>query len=101
MRKPDGYCLWHPEKGFNDPNGLGDGPELVESADDYTTGITETGKKAGWVAKPVCLVDPALLDWVEKVRHSIHGFDALKKDLPLSIVSDMLRELEQILPKEK
>lgn len=78
-RKIDGYYAWHPEKGWRfdlmakiysealdiacrsmgyyEDNDYGGGP--IDS-EDFT--------RAGWLIKPVRLIDPARLDQLEKIE---------------------------------
>lgn len=64
MKTPDGYCAWHPEQGFD---------FAVSGADpDFVAKVIMGDEMIGYEVRPCCLVDPRLLEWVEKVRRAYY-----------------------------
>jgi hypothetical protein len=57
-------------------------------------------KQSATYSVPVCLVSPALLDWIEKARDELTAamFRVERPELRNHIV-DLLRELEALLPE--
>ena len=62
-------------------------------------------KKDGWKIKPVCLVPPELMEWVEKTRVTLleyqHGLSMLGYTKLAEGLEIVLVELAKILPEEK
>ena len=54
-KKPDGYCAWHPEKGWK--------RQSFETLPRHGAGFEH-----GWQIKPVCLITPERLEELEGIE---------------------------------
>lgn len=80
-RKPDGFVELLDDGTFN--------CYLLEEGFAIPVFLGKSG-----TLKPVCLVDPSLLDWVEKAR------TFLKEESKLVVADWLLDELNAILPED-
>lgn len=102
-QEPDGWCAWHPEKGFADPNDREENlREVMDYLEPHEHGLTSTALREGWEIKPVMLIDPqelsrlrAIDEWAEwaarELRevysstdkpHILKAYDALTEAKP-------------------
>lgn len=101
--KPDGYCAWHPEDGFTDCYDYNENDCFNKWGEVYLPHQPSRVRalsvflKENWQIKPVCLVPPDLLQWVEKIRIT------LKQQCfnPNSSWYNYFIELDQIWPEKE
>lgn len=78
-QEPNGWCAWHPEKGFADPNDREENlREVMDYLEPHEHGLTSTALREGWEIKPVMLIDPQELS---RLRLIEQGFNKIHRHM--------------------
>lgn len=66
--EPDGYLAWHPRHGYDKTSFRAKESLVVKFMTEITSRLESHPLDTGWQIKPVCLVSPELLEWVEEAN---------------------------------